>query len=352
VKKKYFSPSTFFIRPLYNGYNLPLFLPNAYWVGMLFFLNLLLGTIFRARWRWATAGILISHGGILFLLVGAFVTQHWSVRGNMAITEGETSDVAQHYFDHVIEVTELVDGKPSKVHVVETKYLNDLTPEDTRLFRMKNLPFDLQVSEYHENARPMAINEATPQKGMTTIDGFFLLPRDPETESERNLGGCVVTVLGKDGQEEPIDQILLSLASFHPATVRVDDRLYAVQITKSSWKMPFKVHLTNFTHEFHPGTMRPKRFESEVERIEPEQTEAVLIKMNEPMRRDGYTFFQASWGPQDARPGDKLFSVFEVVENPADKWPEYSLYIVAFGLTLQFSLSLGRFIQRQSKSNV
>ena len=88
------------------------------------------------------------------------------------------------------------------------------------------------------------------------------------------------------------------------------------------------------------------------ERIEEEQTEAVLIKMNEPMRTQGYTFFQASWGPQDARPGDKLFSVFEVVKNPADKWPEYSLYVVAVGLCGHFLATLTLFIIKQFSKNV
>jgi hypothetical protein len=349
VKKKYFSASTFWVVPKYNGYTVPLILPNAYWVGMLFFLNLSLGTIFKARWRPATMGILIAHFGILFLLLGAFVTQHFSKRGNMAITEGETSDVAQDYFDHVIEVTELVDGKPAKVNVVETKYLSDLDPEDTRLFRMENLPFDLKVQEYRVNARPVSTAEKPAQPGSAVVDGYFLDPREPAVDAERNLGACRLAVLDKKG--ESLGAYLLSIASFYPVTVRVEDRMYAIQIAKSSWKMPFKVHLTKFTHEFHPGTMRPKRFESEIERIEEEQTEPVLIKMNEPMRREGFTFFQASWGPQDGPPGRKLFSVFEVVKNPADKWPEYSLYIVAAGLLLQFSMKLIQFIIQQTKRN-
>ena len=64
------------------------------------------------------------------------------------------------------------------------------------------------------------------------------------------------------------------------------------------------------------------------------------IQMNEPMRYAGLTFFQASWGPQGAPPGTPLFSVFEVVRNPADKWPEYSLYVVTIGLLVHFILKL------------
>ena len=115
---------------------------------------------------------------------------------------------------------------------------------------------------------------------------------------------------------------------------------------------PFEVKLDKFTHEFHPGTMRPKRFESEITRIEGERLDPVHIKMNEPMRRDGFTFFQASWGPQNAAPGARLFSVFEVVNNPADKWPEYALYVTTIGLIFHFGLKLILFIISQIRKSV
>jgi hypothetical protein len=62
--------------------------------------------------------------------------------------------------------------------------------------------------------------------------------------------------------------------------------------------------------------------------------------MNEPMRYEGYTFFQASYGPKDAKPTDDMYTVLEVVKNPSDKWPEYSLYIVAVGMLITFLTKL------------
>jgi cytochrome c biogenesis protein ResB len=70
----------------------------------------------------------------------------------------------------------------------------------------------------------------------------------------------------------------------------------------------------------------------------------VTIQMNEPMRYEGLTFFQASYGPPGTRPGQRMYSVFEVVKNPADHWPEYSLYIVTFGMLVTFLIRLGSFL--------
>lgn len=350
VKNKYFSRTSFYVVPKINGNMVPLPLPSGYVVGVVFFFNLLLGTILKVRWRLKTAGVIIAHLGMMFLLLGAFVTERWSERGNMAISEGQTSDVAEHYENHVIEVIEVPGGKPGTVHLIETGLLADLEPGDERLFRMKNLPFDLKVDAYQVNTRPVSVGRAEPRSDEPVVDGFFLESREREPEAERNLGGCRVTVMTKEGK--PYQEFLVFSADFHPATLRWEDEMMVINMRKALWKMPFQVKLDDFTHEFHPGTRRPKRFESQVRRIEDGREEGVLIKMNQPMRRDGYTFFQASWGPQNAPPGAPLFSVFEVVRNPADKWPEYALYIMTVGLLLHFILKLILFITSQTKRRV
>lgn len=347
VKRKYFTSEAFFVMPKINGNLVPIPIPNGYWVGMAFFFNLLFGTIFRARWHWRTIGVLVAHLGMLFLLLSAFVTQHYSLRGNMAIHEGMTSDVAEHYTDYVLEVTELKDGAPAKVHVIRTELLADLDPGDERLFRMPGLPFDLRVDQYQANVRPAVAGERASRPNQAVVDGFCLAPQEVEKEAEKNFAGCRVTVLGKDGKAH--GEHLVAAASYHPATIRWEAEMFALNIRKALWKMPFEVKLDKFTHEFHPGTMRPKRFESEVTRIEGERLEPVLIKMNEPMRREGFTFFQASWGPQDAAPGARLYSVFEVVKNPADHWPEYALYVTTVGLIFHFGMALILFIISQVK---
>jgi hypothetical protein len=52
--------------------------------------------------------------------------------------------------------------------------------------------------------------------------------------------------------------------------------------------------------------------------------------MNHPLRYEGRTFYQASFGE-----GDKL-SVLQVVENPAAVTPYLACAIVAAGLVFQF----------------
>lgn len=349
VKKKYFSQAHLLVRPEIRGQAVPVWLPNGYWVGILFFFNLLLGTLLRVRRRVRTMGVLVAHFGMLFLLVGAFVTQHASQRGNMAINEGETSDVARDYHDYVLEVVEIQDDGGRAVHVIDTEFLSDLSPDDRRTYHMANLPFDLMVTNYHAHARPRNANRVPPRAGEKVVDGYYLEEQPHEPEAEMRLAGCIVEVTDKDGESR--QQFLLSRASFAPPTLRWGNRIFLLELRKKLWKMPFSVRLADFRHEYHPGTSRPKSFESSIIRIEEGAEEPVEIRMNEPMRHAGYTFFQASWGPQDAAPGDELFSVFEVVQNPADKWPEYSLWVIGIGLSIHFLFALVLFINSQFKKN-
>ena len=135
----------------------------------------------------------------------------------------------------------------------------------------------------------------------------------------------------------------------YPFSLEIGKKNWFIDLRNKRWELPFTIVLDKFTREFHPGTGIPKTFMSDVSKIENGIKQSIKISMNEPLRHRGYTFFQASWGPIDAKPGDPLFSSFAVVRNPADKLPEYACYIIGFGLFVHFSLKLSRYIKRQNK---
>ncbi len=125
-----------------------------------------------------------------------------------------------------------------------------------------------------------------------------------------------------------------------------------MKLRKKEFALPFTIRLEDFIHEMHPGTRMASNFESVVTKVEDGSERQINIRMNEPLRHEGYTFFQASWGPQNAGPNQALFSVFEVVRNPADQWPLYACYIISFGLSLHFLQKLYRYLQRERRRPV
>jgi cytochrome c biogenesis protein ResB len=131
-----------------------------------------------------------------------------------------------------------------------------------------------------------------------------------------------------------------------------EGRVFTIDMRKRLWPMPFTVRLDEFIADFHPGTSRPAKFISKITRIENGGEARHTIQMNEPMRYEGLTFFQASYGPPGAGPGDRMYSVFEIVRNPADHWPEYSLYIVTFGMLVTFLTKLFAFLSAAFRKKI
>jgi len=344
---KYFDWRSVFLLPEIKGKIVPLPLPGGYWVGVVLLINLTLGGVIRIRKGWKHVGNLIAHFGIIFMLVAGGVAHHFSERGNMAIGEGEASNTAEDYFEYVIEVAEIKDGKADSIHLIRGEYLTDLEAGKNRLFRFPKLPFDLEIGGYLTNALPVSITERAPEQGQLKADNYYLMERPGEINAEANAAACYARVVRRDKSISA--PFILAGASFHPFTVEQDGRTFTVDMRKRLWPMPFKVKLDEFTAEFHPGTMKPSKFVSKITRVENSGEAKVTIQMNEPMRYEGLTFFQASYGPQGAAPGQKMFSVFEVVRNPADKWPEYSLYVVTFGMLVTFLTKLGGHLAATSR---
>lgn len=352
---KYFHWKSFFLLPdiKINGKMFPIPpLPGGYWVSALLLLNLILGGVVRMRKGWKHSGNLIAHFGIIFMLLGGGVAHHFSERGNMAVGVGEVSNTAEDYFEYVVEVAEIKDGKAEEIHVVRGDDFHDLEGGKLRTIRLPAMPFDLQLTGYLKNCQPVVITERAPAQKEFVADQYYLMSKPDEINAEANTAGCYARILYQDGSKS--DPFILAGASFHPFTIRHEDRIFTIDMRKRLWPMPFEVKLDEFTADFHPGTSMAAKFISKITRIEDGNETKYTIQMNEPMRYEGLTFFQASYGPPGAGPGDRMYSVFEIVKNPADHWPEYSLYIVTFGMLVTFGIKLFSFLFAKStkKKNV
>ena len=333
---------------------------SGFWLCVLFTLNLTLGGLIRFRKTPKKIGILLSHFSIVFLMIAAGVTKFTERRGALQIYEGQYSDAAQDYHEEVIEISELADGKVTKVHVIDWAYLKDLRTGyrsffgivetanlEERRFRLKDLPFDLKVTNFLENALVNPAKFVPIENGERVIDDYYLKKLDRIKETEGHLAGAEVTVLTKEG--EALDELILASRSLQPATITVEGRPYLLRLRKKLWPLPFRVQLDEFRVERDPGTRRAGAYESDITRLLDSEQEEVLIQMNEPMRREGWTFFQSSWGPQDVENPEEYYSVFEVVRNPADHWPLYSLLIAMAGLLGHFVYKLKSFLTKINK---
>jgi hypothetical protein len=346
AQKKYFE-SFFLIHDLRLWkLTVPLPLPGGYLLMILLFINLLSGGIIRARKSWRTPGILISHIGILFMLLGGGVTYWYSTSGYMRLYEGQSADEFVSYYDWELAISGTAVG--SKEFVIPDDHFRHAHGDQHQDFQMAELPFTLRVSGFLNNC-----GVASDPNDPNAVDGVVLEPRGPAKEAEQNEAGCYLTVIDKETGGSLRGLVRYDI--FRPSppwTFELDGQEWGIELRHKRYKMDpsFTIKLDKFTRNLHPGTSMASNFSSDVTKIEDGSTRQIHIKMNEPLRHHGYTFFQSSWGPQNAGPNERLYSVFSVVQNPADQWPKWACYIIAFGMTLHFTQKLIRYLKRERRS--
>ncbi len=344
VQQRYFE-SMLVIFPLFGVIPIPL--PGGYLLLSLLFVNLLLGGIIRLRKGWSKIGVLIGHFGILFLLFGGFVEYQTSTSGHLTLFEDERSDRFESYFEWEIAVyRETDDGNPVTEHLIPGEKFTDLNPTESRSFHGDGLPFEITLSGYRMNSEPRSAG-GSPPPGAHLVEGFYLASLPREVETERNIAGAYITVEEENG---PTHEGILWGVSRYPYTITTaDGERWAIDLRKKRFQLPFTVILNKFTRELHPRTEMPSAFSSDITKIQDGVNQEIHISMNRPLRHEGYTLYQASWGPQDAGPNDPLFSTFAVVRNPADQFPLYACIVIAAGLLIHFSISLTKYLRSSTK---
>ena len=126
--------------------------------------------------------------------------------------------------------------------------------------------------------------------------------------------------------------------------VTVGGRNAFVVFSNETMNLPFELQLNQFHKKDYPGTETPYSYESLVTNLR-DQTQN-LISMNEPLKSDGFTLYQASFS---MAPGQKPISILSVNKDPG-RWIKYlGSLILALGVII-FTLMRSRLYQKSFKS--
>jgi len=347
----YAAKKTFFawdFAPIELGGRTWLYLPGVATVLAVLTTNLFVGGLLRIKWRKRNAGVIIVHLGIVFLLLAGLVKMTRGKEGHLRLWEGDRLDYFSSFELWEVAVWELRPGQQGVELVIPDEHFSDLSREGQRTFTSPHLPFDLVLSGFVKNCDVLPKGPNWEATG-PVVDGWGLLEKTPNKEAEFDVAGLHARVL-VDGAE-PAQGILHGLQR-QPWVVEADARRFAVDLRHRRYPMPFEIRLEKFTKEDHPGMTMAKSYESVVTRIDSSGEERILIQMNEPLRQDGVVLFQSSYGPQlpggAVPPGERLYSVFSAVDNPSDKWPEYSMWVIAAGLLIAFGRTLLDYVRKQN----
>ncbi len=324
VPLKYFFPLSDWLWDRVGG-GIPFF--GGYTLITALLVNLLAAHTVRFKFNWKRSGVLMIHFGLILLLVGELATSRLAVESQMPITEGSSINWTQDIRDYELAVVDPSPKDHDQVAVVPAKLLQANTDiKDPRL------PFDIHVDKYLPNSEfrgPMqgavpgmpkvtaGINRkvSAAERPVAAVgDGMgqdlpsaYLTFRAPGL----NLGTYLFSVYPIGGFDEP-----------QPVTV--DGKTYQVALRFKRLYKPYSVHLFKFTHAKFVGTDMARDFASQIRLDDPvnHKTREVTIRMNEPLRYNGETFYQASFDPQNAKK-----TVLQVVYNPGWLAPYFACAI-------------------------
>ncbi len=316
---------------------IPIF-PGGYLLGAALLVNLIAGHLTRFKLGWKKSGIFLVHAGIIVLLVGQLLTDVTSRESAMRLTEGETKNYSESDRQCELAVTETTAGDKDRV----VAFPDSLLASEAVLVRPE-LPFTLKVARYYPNS--MLTNRASVPDAppVTAGPGTRFAPRElprVTTLDMRDVPSAIVDLSGPDGFKE---SVLVTEWIDRPHSFTVQNRSFELSLRLRRHYKDFSLTLLDFRHDKYRGTDIPKNYSSQVRLKNPKTGEdrEVLIFMNNPLRYQGLTFYQASFDKRDDR-----VTILQVVHNPAWLAPYVACIAVGVGLLVQFGIHLVGFLKR------
>jgi ABC-type transport system involved in cytochrome c biogenesis permease subunit len=316
--------------------------------------------VFRKR-----GGMVLLHAGIGLLIFNELFVAMTARERQVTLEEGQTTNCLRD-----IRTTELAIVSPvneeNEAHVVipRSRLLANLK-QNQRLQKAgkplayindPKLPFGVAVVEYHANAtvrrlKPSESPRATAGIGLKEVIEPKPAGKGTDTGGAVDLAAAYVKIAEKNTTKEIGTYLLTQLASLD-----LNPKAFAEQVTVGG--KDYDLYL-RFKHEYKPYTIKlidvrkddyvasdtPRNYSSDIHVVDPEAgiNQAVHIKMNDPLRYRGDTFYQADYFRVQSGEGSRL----SVVLNRAWMIPYVACMAVVIGMIAHFLIAVTRFISRR-----
>jgi len=308
------------------------------------------------------AGMVLLHGGILFLLVGEFITAQFAVESTLTMREGETANYLDRSQQYELAFTDTSNPDRDIVTVIPQDLL-----KDGKVVQPDGLPFRVRINHFMINSsypQPLAnIPEARlrdyPKYESYGSRLYVVEQREVSgTTGARNAPAVDVELLDNETGES-LGRYIFSIW-FYPNFVNrawdMPTRIsaggreitayyrFAREYLRSTTGSPYTITLLDFKHEKYEGTQMPKDFSSRIRLVnEGDDIDRELrIWMNNPLRYARRTFYQSGYLPDDSG------TVLQVVRNDVWMIPYLSCMIVFVGMAAQFVQSFKRYLRRDA----
>jgi hypothetical protein len=335
IQQKWFR--SFVVMQDVHGFVFPVF-PGGYLLGGLLLTNLAAAHAYRFQLNWRKVGILLTHFGLILLLVGELLSGLWQEDFTLRLNTGETKSYAESLHSNELAIIDTTAAKYSTVVAIPDRMLERHLP-----IQNTQLPFQVVTKAYYPNS----ILQMRPQDGSRSLAttglglGVTAAPQ-PITyrQDEANLPSAYIELVAPDSS---LGTYLVSIGLGAPQVFQYAGRTWNLSLRPKRIYRPFALTLLEFTHDRYVGTEIPKNFASRLRLnlADGKETRDVRISMNNPLRYDGLTFYQAGFENNDRT------SILQVVQNPSWRIPYVACALMGAGLVLHFGFHLAGFLRKR-----
>jgi hypothetical protein len=332
---------SFFVywQPEHFAWKIPV-LPGGYLLGGVLLLNLIAAHSQRFSFSRKKAGIWMIHAGLILLLLGQLFTDMLAQESQLHLRVGDVRNYSESDREFELAITDITDKDADKVVAIPERFL-------LRQGVIKNdeLPFAVRVNKFYVNTavtnHAAAGYEAAGASLGFGATGVYLKAIPRETRMDlRDLPSGIIEIVTPSGSA---GSFMVSAYFGEAQQFSLAGRTYTLMLRMERFYKPYSLRLEEFKHDVYKGTDVPKNFSSRLVLDRPETGEhrEVLIYMNNPLRYDGETYYQASFDQDDGG------TVLQVVHNPSWITPYLACLLVGAGLIVQFLSHLVPFLQRR-----
>jgi ABC-type transport system involved in cytochrome c biogenesis permease subunit len=325
------------------------------------------------------AGIVLLHSGVLLLMVNELLVAHYAVEWQIFLMEGQTTNYARDI--RTVELA-LIDGSATDTDehiVIPRSVLEANYRENARLAKEGKppvfvadpkslLPFKIAVIQYFKNAdvadrKPGDESLATAGVGLEKV--LIERPAAKGTDSGGgvDLAAAYVRFVDKARDKDLGTYLVSQMASEQigadrqperfAENVSVGDKKYHAFLRFQRDYKPYKIKLVDVRKDDYVASDTPRNYSSDIQLVDKTGgvDKPVHIKMNNPLRYAGETFYQSGYHPPAATGGAEA-TTLAVVKNTGWMIPYVACMIVAIGMLAHFLITVTRFIGRRESEEI
>jgi len=330
---------------------LPIF-PGGWLIGGVLLVNLIAGHATRFQFSTKKAGLCLAHLGLITLLAGQFFTEAFQRESLMRLETGETRSYSEDARRCELAIIDTTSPERDDVYTVPAETL-----ARGKEIRFPALPFLIRPKAFLPNSSPVKPGSAAETAAIKASRGAGqLVAFATARPDEENIPSAWIEIADDKG---PVGDWIVSawltrrreaerLAEWlEDPSIGVADlqsfehkgHSYRLELRPTRYYESYTLKLIEFRHDVYEGTSIAKNYSSLVHLEDSGRGESrdVLIRMNNPLRHSGATYYQSSF-----EPGGQV-SILQVVRNPAATAPYISCAMITAGLLIHFLMRLTGF---------